>query len=267
MSTKEEKDIVVTKSDEKGKEVEKIEELSMESLFKAGAYFGHKKSRRNPKMDEFVFMYREGVAIIDLKKTLHQLQDALRFIEETASSGKMILFSGTKKHIQSLVKEKASEVEMPFVNARWLGGTFTNFDAIRSRVRYLIDLEEKLARNDFASYTKLERLKKQEEVEKMNEKLGGLRTMTETPGVLFVTDVKEDSLAIKEAKIARIPVVAIVDTNDDPAGVSCIVPANNDAISSVRFILNQVVKAIKAGKARRTKSPESSKNIQNTNKK
>lgn len=245
--------------EEKNIEESKSEELSMEGLFKAGAYFGHKKSRRNPKMDEYVFAYREGVAIINLKKTMHQLQESLRFIEETVASGKSVLFSGTKKHIQSLVKETALKVDMPYVNTRWLGGTFTNFSAIRTRVKYLIDLEEKLLRNDFASYTKLERLKKQEEVEKMNEKIGGLRTMTEAPGILLVTDVKEDNLAVKEAKSAKIPVVGIVDTNDNPTGVACVIPANNDAISSVRYILDQIATAVEKGKKRRVKSVEITK--------
>lgn len=227
---------------------EKVEPLTIEALFKSGAYFGHKKSRRNPKMDEYVYAYREGVAIIDVRLTMSRLKEALHFIDTIIASGKSILFVGTKKHVRSIVEEIADRTGMPFINNRWLGGTFTNFSVIRERVRYFLDLEEKIRRDDFSGYTKLEKLKKREEYDKMNEKIGGLRKMDSLPGVIFVLDVKQDHLAIKEANRAGIPVVALVDTNDTPQGVFRLIPANNDAISSIRFILEYVAQCVeKAG--------------------
>jgi small subunit ribosomal protein S2 len=225
-----------------------VEPLTIEALFKSGAYFGHKKSRRNPKMDEYVYAYREGVAIIDVRLTMSRIKEALHYIDSIITSGKSILFVGTKKHVRSMVEEVANRTGMPFINNRWLGGTFTNFSVIRERVRYFLDLEEKIQRNDFSGYTKLEKLKKREEYEKMNVKIGGLRKMDSLPGVVFVLDVKQDHLAIKEANRAGIPVVALVDTNDTPRGVFRLIPANNDAISSIRFILEYVAQCVeKAG--------------------
>ncbi len=227
---------------------QKVEPLTIEALFKSGAYFGHKKSRRNPKMDEYVYAYREGVAIIDVRRTMSRIKEALHYIDSIIASGKSILFVGTKKHVRSIVEEVADRTGMPFINNRWLGGTFTNFAVIRERVRYFLDLEEKIRRDDFSGYTKLEKLKKREEYEKMNQKIGGLRKMDSLPGVIFVLDVKQDHLAIKEANRAGIPVVALVDTNDTPQGVFRLIPANNDAISSIRFILEYVAQCVeKAG--------------------
>lgn len=221
--------------------------LDLDSLFRAGVYFGHKRSRRNPLMDEYVYAYREGVAIIDIQKTLQLFQEALDVIESIVAQGKPILFVGTKKHIKNIVKNTAEAIEMPYVSNRWLGGTFTNFPVIRERTRYLIDLESKIEKGELSGYTKFERLKKQEEVDKMNEKLGGLRTMEQLPGAVFVFDVKEDHLAIREAKRANVPVIGLVDTNDDPRGVSYLIPGNNDAISSVTFLLSHIVAAVERG--------------------
>jgi small subunit ribosomal protein S2 len=233
-----------------------VEPLTIEALFKSGAYFGHKKSRRNPRMDEYVYAYREGVAIIDVRRTMGRIKEALQYIDSIVSSGKSILFVGTKKHVRSMVEEIAHRTGMPFVNNRWLGGTFTNFSVIRERVRYFLDLEEKIKNNDFSGYTKLEKLKKREEYEKMNEKIGGLRKMDSLPGVVFVLDVKQDHLAVKEANRAGIPVVAFVDTNDTPHGVFRLIPANNDAISSLRFILEYVAQCVEKAGEKKNSSQE-----------
>jgi len=230
--------------------------LSLEALFKAGVYFGHKRARRNPRMDEYVYAYRQGVAIIDLKKTMECFQGTLAFLEEVAFSGKPILFVGTKKHVRTLTREVADRVEMPFVNNRWLGGTFTNLSVIQGRVKYLLNLEEKLKKDDFSGYTKLEKLKKREESEKMDEKLGGLRLMKQLPGAVVVSDIKNDHLAIKEAKRAGVPIVALVDTNDDPRDISYIIPANNDALSSVRILMEYIAQSIEKGKKRGEKKEE-----------
>lgn len=233
--------------------------LELDSLFKAGVYFGHKRSRRNPLMDEYVYTYREGIAIIDLEKTLTLLKEVLDVLESIVAQGKFVLFVGTKKHIKAITKETAEATGMPYVSNRWLGGTFTNFPVIRGRVKYLIDLEEKIQKGELSGYTKFEQLKKQEEVDKMEEKLGGLRVMEQLPGAVFVLDVKEDHLAIKEAKRAGVPVFGLVDTNDDPRGVSYVIPGNNDALSSVSFILSQVAVALERGVKKRENIAQSKK--------
>jgi small subunit ribosomal protein S2 len=191
------------------------------------------------------------VAIIDLHKTLEHLAQALAFLEETVASGKNILLVGTKKHVRTMVRDMAERTSMPFVDNRWLGGTFTNFSVIRGRVRYLEDLEKKLDQDGFAGYTKFERLKKREETEKMEEKLGGLRVMEELPGAVLVLDVKHDQLALREAHRAGVPVVALVDTNDNPEGVSHVIPANNDALSSLRLLLGLMTQSIEKGLSNR----------------
>jgi len=234
-----------------------VQNLTLEMLFKAGVYFGHKRSRRNPKMDDFVYVYRQGVAIIDLKKTIDCLKQATEFLEGVARAGKPIVFVGTKKHVRTIIQQAARECAMPFVDNRWLGGTFTNFETISGRVKHLVELEGRLDNDEFTGYTKLEKLKKREEANKLDEKLGGLREMNDVPGALVVMDVKQDHLAIREARRRNIPVVALVDTNDDPKGVAYVVPANNDALSSVRLLLECLVSSVKKGKEEALKAQAS----------
>jgi small subunit ribosomal protein S2 len=246
------------------KMAKKDQPLELDSLFKAGVYFGHKRSRRNPLMDEYVYTYREGVAIIDLQKTLELFKESLDVMESLVAQGKPILFVGTKKHVKNSIKNTAESLGMPYVSNRWLGGTFTNFSVIRGRVKYLIDLEEKIQKGELSGYTKFERLKKQEEVDKMEEKLGGLRTMEQLPGAVFILDAKEDHLAIKEAKRAGVPVIGLIDTNDDPRGISYVIPGNNDALSSVSFILAHVALAVERGLKKRkeiAQAPKDEKKI------
>jgi small subunit ribosomal protein S2 len=219
-------------------------EVSMEAMMKGGVHFGHQKSRKNPKMDEYVFATKKGINIIDLQKTQEKIQEAMAFIGELRKSGKNVLFVGTKIQAKDLVQDVASASGMPYVVERWLGGTFTNFKVIRSRTRYLTESEDKMLRGEFKKYTKFEQMKKNEELEKMNKRMGGIKYMTELPGAIFVTSVKEDALAIAEAKKMGIPVIAIADTNTNPSDVDYPIPANDDAISSLRLILSYIAKAI-----------------------
>ena len=219
-------------------------EVSLEDMMKAGVHFGHQKSRRNPKMDEYIFTTKKGINIIDLQKTKEKTLAAMEFLKELKKSGKQILFVGTKIQAKDLVEEVASFSNMPFVVERWLGGTFTNFKVIRSRTRYLTDSEDKMEKGEFKKYTKFEQMKKTEELEKMNKRMGGIKHMTELPGAIFVTSVKDDALAITEARRMGIPVIGIADTNTDPAKIDFPIPANDDAISSIRLILSYAAKAI-----------------------
>ncbi len=219
-------------------------EISLEEMMKAGAHFGHQKARRNPKMDEYIFTTRKGINIIDLQKTQEKIQEALEFIKTIKKSGKNILIVGTKIQAKDLVREVAVATGMPFVSERWLGGTFTNFKVIRGRTRYLLDGEGMLERGEFKKYTKFEQMKKIEELEKMEKRMGGIKNMADLPGAIFAVSIKEDNLAIAEARKMGIPVIAIADTNVDPSHVDYPIPANDDAISSLRLILSYVFKAI-----------------------
>lgn len=219
-------------------------ELSLEVLLKNGVHFGHQKSRRNPKMDEYIFTTRKGINIFDLQKTKEKLEEALEFIKKTKSEGKQILFVGTKMQAKDLVRDVATFVGMPYVIERWLGGTFTNFKVIRGRTRYLVESQEKMEKGEFKKYTKFEQMKKVEELEKMEKRMGGIKFMSELPAAIFATSVKEDALAIAEAKKIGIPVIAIADTNVNPSLVDYPIPANDDAISSLRLILAYACKAL-----------------------
>jgi len=207
-------------------------ELSMESMLAAGVHFGHPKSRRNPKMQDFIFATRDNVNIIDLEKTVSLFETALKFIAETNSKGKKILFVGTKKQAQSFITDVATYTDNPYVIERWLGGTMTNFGNIRKRVRYMLSLEQQFANDELEKYTKLERLKKQEELEKLTRRMGGIKKMDELPGAVFVADIKADHLAIREAQRLDIPVIGIADTNVNPELVDYPIPANDDALSN-----------------------------------
>jgi small subunit ribosomal protein S2 len=217
----------------------------MEEMIKKGVHFGHQKSRKNPKMNEYIFVTKKGINLIDLQKTEEKLKEALEFIKKTKSEGKTILFVGTKKQIQDITKQAALACNMPYVTERWLGGTFTNFKIIRTRTKYMKDLKEMSETSEFKKYTKFEQMKKLEELEKLEKKMGGIKDLREMPGAMLVTDIKENDLAIKEAKKVGIPVIALADTNVDPTLVEYPIPANDDAISSVRLILSYVCKAIK----------------------
>ncbi len=223
-------------------------EISMEEMLKAGVHFGHQKSRRNPKMSDYIFMTKKGINILDLQKTQKKVIEAVEFIKELRKEGKKVLFVGTRPQVRNLVVSVAQASEMPYVVERWLGGTFTNFNNIKSRTRYLVDSQDKMEKGDFQKYTKFERMKKIEELEKMEERMGGIKHMTELPGAVFVTSVKEDKIAIKEAQKMGIPVVGISDTNSDPTLADYPIPANDDALSSVKLILSYAYKALNENK-------------------
>lgn len=219
-------------------------QLTLESMLKAGVHFGHKKSRWNPKMRQYLFGVRNDIHIIDLEKTKEAFQKALDFVGETVSKGGMILVVGTKKQAKDLVKAAAEKVEMPYVNLRWLGGTFTNYDTISRRVKYLVETREGLEKGKFSDMTKLERLKLQKELDKMEERIGGLVLMKRMPDAIFVLDIKKDELAVKEAKKAGIKVIALVDSNCDPTLVDYVIPANDDALSSLRYVMGVFLKKV-----------------------
>ncbi len=218
--------------------------FGLEALLKNGVHFGHQKSRKDPRMEEYIYITRKKINIIDLQKTSDKLKEALDFIKNIVAGKKQILFVNTKTQFRDLVKDAATACGMPYVSERWLGGTFTNFKVIKGRVKHLKDSQDLWEKGEFKKYTKFEQMKKKEEIEKLEKKMGGIKNMDELPAAIFAMDIKEDQLAIKEAKIKGIPVIALADTNTNPNLVDYPIPANDDAISSARIILSYVCKTI-----------------------
>jgi small subunit ribosomal protein S2 len=232
-------------------------DVDIKKLFSAGAHFGHKTSRWHPKMAPYIHSKREGIHIIDLTKTVECLEEALEFVESTVAQGKSVLFVGTKRQAYDAVKKVSEETDMPFVAERWLGGLLTNRNTISGRIKYLKDLEDKMASGKLeAKYSKLEVQRFQEEIDEMNKNYGGVKKMAGLPGVLVITDIAHEANAFKEAVKLNIPVVGIVDTNVNPTGVTYPVPANDDAIKTVEVILDYVKQAIANGKTSRAKHAE-----------
>ncbi len=223
-------------------------DTGLESMLRAGVHFGHLKSRLHPTMRPFVHATRNNLNIVDLERTAEYLERATAFLEGVAKAGKPILFVGMKKHTHGFVRSLAERLGQPYVIDRWLGGTLTNFKVIRDRARYLRETEEGLEKGEFGMYTKFERQKKAEEVERLNKKMGGIKTLRDLPGAVVIADGKEGKLAIREARAMKVPVVAIMDTNADAASVEYPVPGNDDALSSLRLLLGSIGKVLEGVK-------------------
>ncbi len=218
--------------------------ISMKQLLEAGVHFGHQTRRWNPKMAEYIFTERNGIYIIDLQKTVKKVDEAYFFIRDIAMEGGDVLFVGTKKQAQDAVKEEAERCEQFFVNNRWLGGMLTNFKTIQKRIDRLKELTNMEEEGVFKVLPKKEVIKLKLEMEKLEKNLGGIKNMKKLPKVLFVVDPRKERIAIMEAKILGIPVVAIVDTNCDPDDVDCVIPGNDDAIRAVKLISAKMADAV-----------------------
>ncbi|MDD3487128.1 MAG: 30S ribosomal protein S2 [Candidatus Moranbacteria bacterium] len=223
-------------------------ELDIASMLRAGLHFGHKNSRWNPKMKEYIFGVKNNIHIIDLEKTEGLFKEALEFLANTVENGGKILFVGTKPQARNLVEEVAAALDMPYVKNRWLGGTFTNFGEIKRRIKYFNDQESLINSEEIKKYTKYEQSRIKKEVERMDEKMGGIKRMEKLPQAVFIIDIKDSDLAVKEARRAGIPTVAITDTNTDPTLVDFPIPANDDALSALKYILGLVAKNIAKAK-------------------
>jgi len=218
--------------------------LDTEEMAEAGLHFGHKTSRIHPKMTPYLFGSRGGVHIIDLEKTKEKLEEALNFIGEIIAEEKVLLLVGTKVQTKQTLKKIAEECNLPYVSERWLGGTFTNFSNILKRVEHYKELERKKTEGELEKYTKKERAKFDKELERLSMKFEGIRNLTKMPDAIFVCDMKKDILALSEAKNKGIKVIAIADTNVDPTQIDYPIPASDDALSSVEYILGKVKEVI-----------------------
>lgn len=218
--------------------------ISMKQLLEAGVHFGHQTRRWNPKMAEYIFAERNGIYIIDLQKTVKKVDDAYFAVRDIIENGGEILFVGTKKQAQDSIKEEAERCGMYYVNQRWLGGMLTNFKTIRTRINRLKELEKMEEDGTFEVLPKKEVANLKLEKEKLEKNLGGIKEMTRIPDVMFIVDPRKERIAIQEAHILGIPIVAIVDTNCDPEEVDYVIPGNDDAIRAVKLIVAKIADAV-----------------------
>ena len=222
--------------------------ISMKQLLEAGVHFGHQTRRWNPKMAQYIFTERNGIYIIDLQKTVRKIDEAYMFVRDVALEGKSILFVGTKKQAQESIEAEAKRCGMFYVNNRWLGGMLTNFRTIRTRVDRLNQIDRMEQQGQFDVLPKKEVIKLCAEREKLLKNLGGIREMKKLPGALFVVDPRKEHIAVTEARILNIPIVAIVDTNCDPDEIDYVIPGNDDAIRAVKLIAGKMADAVLEGK-------------------
>jgi len=212
----------------------------LEDMLKAGMHFGHRTNRWHPKMKKFIFTSKNGIYIIDLKKTQEQMQAALEFMSKLVSEGKSILFVGTKSQVSEPLKKMAQEISQPYIVGKWLGGYLTNFAMVKKSVKKYLDLIEKRETGKLEKYTKKERLDFDREIKKLEMRVGGLTSLNKLPDALFVWDIKEEETSIKEAQQKNIPIIAVCDTNVNPDEVTYPIPANDDSTKTIKVILASI---------------------------
>jgi small subunit ribosomal protein S2 len=233
--------------------------VTVEELLKAGAHFGHLTSRWNPRMEKYIFMERNNIHIIDLMQTQVLLDEAADAARRFAKRGKKILFAGTKKQAQDILREHAEECGMPHMVDRWLGGTMTNFQTIRKSIRRMEEIERMDRDGTLDKLKKKEKLMRLREHEKLEDTLGGIRDMANLPGAIYIVDVEREDIAVSEANNLGIPIIAMVDTNGNPKNVDYPVPVNDDALSSIELVTSTITDAIKEGLEERKMEKEAKK--------
>jgi small subunit ribosomal protein S2 len=225
--------------------------VSMKDLLESGVHFGHRTHKWHPHMKPYIFTERNGIHIIDLQKTVKALEEAHAIVRDSVAAGGTVLFVGTKRQAQDTIQLEAQRCGMPYVTARWLGGTLTNWRTIRQRINELERLERMRDRGDFARVTKREALGLTRKIERLEMLLGGIRSMVTIPELLFVVDVRREETAIHEANLLGVPIVALVDTNCDPRKIDYIIPSNDDAIRAIKLLVGKIADAVLEGKAMR----------------
>lgn len=230
---------------------EKEKGNSMMDMLKAGVHFGHKKSKKHPKMEEYIYTVRNDINIIDLSKTKVKLDESVKLVSEIVSKGGAILFIGTKRQAKGIIKEAAEKCGMPYVNERWLGGTFTNFEKISTGIERLKNILQQEEKGELdKKYTKKEAQEIRREIKRLEIKFGGIKNMRKLPDAVFVVDINEEETAIAESRAKSIPIIAIVDTNSDVSLVNHPIPANDDAMRSIELVTNEIADAVVEGKTK-----------------
>jgi small subunit ribosomal protein S2 len=228
----------------------------MKALLETGVHFGHRTRRWNPKMRPYIFTERNGIHIIDLQQTIYMIENAYNLVRDAVNEGGAVLFVGTKRQAQDTVAREATRGAQPYVNERWLGGTLTNWQTISQRIEYLDTLEQRRDAGEFELLKKKERLQLTREIEKLSQRLGGIRKMTGLPTLLFVVDVNHEETAVREANKLGIPVIAMVDTNCNPDPIDYLIPSNDDAIRAIKLITGKMADAALEGLALREQMVE-----------
>ncbi len=224
------------------------EAISMKQLLEAGVHFGHQISHWNPKMKDYIFGSRNGIHIIDLQQTVGLFKSAFNFIRDIVAEGGEIVFVGTKKQAQGIISEEATKSSMPYVNTRWLGGTLTNFPTIRARVDYLLELKQLEEEGQMENLPKREVKNLRREIQKLEHLLGGIVNMKKIPQALYIVDTRKEHIAVNEARKLGIPIVAVIDTNSNPADADYIIPSNDDAIRAIKLFTSRIADACIEGK-------------------
>ena len=231
------------------------ETSTIKQLLEAGAHFGHQTSRWHPRMKKYIFTKRNGIHIIDLEQTATMLSKACDFVSQVVAEGGTVLFVGTKKQAQEAVEQETKRCGMYYVNIRWLGGTLTNFTTIQARIDHLVRLEDQKEKGGFKRLPKKEALKMEEEIAHLNRQMSGFKEMTTPPDVMFIIDPTKERIALAEAQRVGIPVVAMVDTNCNPNDIDYPIPANDDAIRTIKLICGRIADAIIEGKGGELAAP------------
>lgn len=221
--------------------------VSMKQLLETGVHFGHRTTKWNPKMKPYIFTERNGIHIIDLQQTLVNLNQCYDLVRDRVASGGTVLFVGTKRQAQEAVAREAERCGMPYINNRWLGGTLTNWNTIRKRIETLKQLEKRRENGDFDRLSKKEGLLLVRKIEKLQQRLGGIRNMRRLPDILIIVDTKREATAIKEANTLQIPVMALADTNSNPDEIDEIIPANDDAVRAIKLLVAALADAVLEG--------------------
>ncbi|MFB6272225.1 MAG: 30S ribosomal protein S2 [Salinibacter sp.] len=248
-----------TEAEADDEEEETSHRVTIEELLKAGAHFGHLTSRWNPRMEDYIFMERNNIHIIDLMRTQVLLDEAANAARRFSKRGKKILFAGTKKQAQDIVREHAEECGMPHMVDRWLGGTMTNFQTIRKSIRRMEEIERMDRDGTLDKLKKKEKLMRLREHEKLEDTLGGIRDMANLPGAIYIVDVQREDIAVSEANNLGIPIIAMVDTNGNPKNIDYPIPVNDDALSSIELVTSTLTDAIKEGLQERKMEKEAKK--------
>lgn len=236
-----------------------MRKITLKELLEAGCHFGHQTRRWNPKMKLYLYDVRDRVHIFDLVKTKEGLEEAMKAGRKAAAEGKRIVFVGTKRQAQAIIEEEAKKAGVPYVSERWIGGTITNWEQIKKSIERLIKMTETRKKGEYKKYTKKEQLLLNREIARLEKFYGGLVGLEKAPEILFIVDVKKEEVAVKEARKKEVPVIAIVDSNSDPDGADWVIPANDDAVGSIKFITEKIAEAVKEGRKIREKKNDKSK--------
>jgi len=243
--------VIVKTQIDRSKHIIMPSNVTMKALLETGVHFGHRTTKWNPKMKPYIFTARNDIHIIDLQQTLVNLNEYYDMIRNIAASGGIVLFVGTKRQAQDAVQREAERCKMPYVNKRWLGGTLTNWVTISRRIDTLKKLERRRDNGEFDLLPKKEQLILSRKIEKLQERLGGIRNMRRLPNLLIVIDTKREATAVKEANTLKIPVLALADTNSDPDEIDYIIPANDDAVRAIKLIIGALADAVIEGQMMR----------------